>query len=428
MMKLNLKKITKTTIPLIIALFVIVISIVTISFGGNIIESLTTNINFKESLSEERQANYNKMKIDYVNIKERITGTAPWNSGDTSNADGVDVSDKDDYVRTFDVLKYTVELGISPNKEEDGVTDTSTFTGGVIKVKATLPNQDDLILMTWEQDAWMQNVTYNDDKTEIYAEYHVPSGVSITNANQNLTFTVKVGGYKKEVTSDMNPIFEVWMEGNKPDNSSSTIDSLSVQDTKTTKISGHPSYNILLGTGPYLNQADTKNDVKGNYYNYGVALYLYQDVSGFSDLRGVEYPTERIDIKLRFDYSYNDVNSSNGYQLITADTVNATNLSKGTEIIAYGVNGDNSPAYYPQSSGTVQMQGLAIGGKKYTSDYTKTVEDSGTFTADIDDNILNISFEDFKFTGHFPTYNWWSDKSSVSFPSTIGCFAVGNIE
>ena len=282
--------------------------------------------------------------------------------------------------------------------------------------------------MTWEQDAWMQNVTYNDDKTEIYAEYHVPSGVSITNANQNLTFTVKVGGYKKEVTSDMNPIFEVWMEGNKPDNSSSTIDSLSVQDTKTTIISGHPSYNILLGTGPYLNQADTKNDVKGNYYNYGVALYLYQDVSGFSDLRGVEYPTERIDIKLRFDYSYNDVNSSNGYQLITADTVNATNLSNGTEIIAYGVNGDNSPAYYPQSSGTVQMQGLAIGGKKYTSDYTKTVEDSGTFTADIDDNILNISFEDFKFTGHFPTYNWWSDKSSVSFPSTIGCFAVGNIE
>ena len=117
MMKLDLKKITKKTIPLLIALFVIVIAIVTISFGGNIIESLTTNINYKESLSEERQANYNKMKIDYVNIKERITGTAPWNSGDTSNADGVDVSDKDDYVRTFDVLKYTIELGISPNKE-----------------------------------------------------------------------------------------------------------------------------------------------------------------------------------------------------------------------------------------------------------------------------------------------------------------------
>ena len=117
MMKLDLKKITKKTIPLLIALFVIVIAIVTISFGGNIIESLTTNINYKESLSEERQANYNKMKIDYVNVKERITGTAPWNSGDTSNADGVDVSDKDDYVRTFDVLKYTIELGISPNKE-----------------------------------------------------------------------------------------------------------------------------------------------------------------------------------------------------------------------------------------------------------------------------------------------------------------------
>ena len=51
-------------------------------------------------------------------------------------------------------------------------------------------------------------ILYNSDKTEIYAEYHVPSGVSITNANQNLSFTIKVGGYKKEITSDMNPEFE----------------------------------------------------------------------------------------------------------------------------------------------------------------------------------------------------------------------------
>ena len=429
MMKLNLKKITKTTIPLIIALFVIVISIVTISFGGNIIESLTTNINFKESLSEERQANYNKMKIDYVNIKERITGTAPWNSGDTSNADGVDVSDKDDYVRTFDVLKYTVELGISPNKEEDGVTDTSTFTGGVIKVKATLPNQDDLILMTWEQDAWMQNVSYNDDKTEIYAEYHVPSGVSITNANQNLTFTVKVGGYKKEVTSDMQPEFEVWMEGNKPDNSSSTIESISVKDNKTTIISGHPSYDIALNGGQYLNQPDVRNDLKGNYYAFNISLILLQDVAGFSDLRGVEYPTDEISMEFDFNYYYNDVSSSAGSQLITSETPNAINLSNGTEIIAYGINGDLTPAYYPKSNVYVQNQGLPVGNKKYTSDYDKTVEDSGTFTLSLENNKIYASFKDFKLNGHFPTYNWWGDKNtSPNYNANTGYFAVGNIE
>ena len=276
-------KITKKTIPVIIAFFAIILSFVTITFGGNIIESLTTNINFKESLSEERQANYDKMKIDYVNIKNRVTGTAPWNSGDASNADGVDVSETDDYVRTFDVMKYTLELGISPNTNSDGVTDASTFTGGVIKVKATLPNQGDLTLMTWEEDAWMQNVSYNDDKTEIYAEYHVPSSVSITNANQNLSFTIKVGGYKKEVTSDMAPTFEVWMEGNKPDDDSSSITSVEVTDTRNTIISGHPSYNISIAQGSYLNLSDKKEvngeTLNGQYINYGVSLYLYKDVS-----------------------------------------------------------------------------------------------------------------------------------------------------
>ena len=189
------------------------------------------------ALSEERQELFDKMKIEYVNIKNRITGTAPFNVGEESNENGVDVSDKDDYVRTFDVMKYTVELGVGPNTSHSGVTNSSVFDGGVIKVKAKLPNQGDPTLMRWEKDAWMQNVSYSEDKTEIYAEYHVPSGVSITNANQNLTFTVKVDGYKKEVTSEMAPEFEVWMEGNSPDDATSSANSIKQKDTRNIIIS-----------------------------------------------------------------------------------------------------------------------------------------------------------------------------------------------
>jgi hypothetical protein len=194
-------------IPVIITIFLIVLTLTSLYFKNDI-TAVLKNYEYKASLSAERQEVYDKMQIEYVNIKNRITGTAPFNEGTTSNENGTDVSETDNYVRTLDAVKYTVELGIAPNTKIDGVTDASTFKGGVIKVRAKLPNQGDLTLMTWEQDAWMQNVTYNEDKTEIYAEYHVPSGVSVTNANQNLTFTIKVGGYKKEITSDMNPEFE----------------------------------------------------------------------------------------------------------------------------------------------------------------------------------------------------------------------------
>ena len=265
------------------------------------------------------------MKIEYVNIKNRVTGTAPWNTGDTSNTNGVDVSETDNYVRTFDVLKYTVELGISPNTNADGVTDASTFTGGVIKVKATLPNQGDFTLMTWEQDAWMQNVTYNEDKTEIYAEYHVPTEVSVTNANQNLTFTVKVGGYKKEVTSEMNPTFEIWMEGNQPDDSTSTATSLITKDEKSIIISGKPSYDVALNTSTYK-YSGTRNNLDGYYIAYGIGIALYQPVPEFSDLRGVEYPTGKFEVELDASYYARNILGTEDSFIVTEDTTNSLGI------------------------------------------------------------------------------------------------------
>ena len=297
---------------------------------------LTYKDELYDSLSIERQELYDKMKIEYVNIKSRVTGTEPFNAGSTSNANGVDVDPKDDYVRTFDVMKYTVELGVIPNTAVEGVTDSSVFIGGVIKVRAKLPNQGTPVLMRFEQDAWMQNVEYNDDHTEIYAEYHVSDGISITNGNQNLTFTVKVDGYKKTVTSAMAPEFEVWMEGNKPDNNSSSAPSISKKDNHNTIISGHPSINVQLAGGPYLNNEYPRDGVRGNYYNYGIIISLYQDVPNFSDLRGVEYPVDKIEGDLEFIYNWTNIdNNTSG--IINATTPNAKNLSNGTIIIESGI-------------------------------------------------------------------------------------------
>ena len=424
-----MKKILSKKLPIIITILLIFLTVIGITIKDDL-QAIYNNYQYKNSLSEERQAVYDKMKIEYVNIKSRITGTAPWNTGTTSNADGVDVSETDEYIRTLDVMKYTIELGVSPNTSVEGVTDASTFKGGVIKVKAKLPNQGDLVLMSWEEDAWMQNVTYNDTKTELYAEYHVPSGVSITNANQNLSFTIKINGYKKEVTSEMAPEFEIWMEGNQPDNTESNAASINIKDTRKLIISAHPSYDIKLSTNSYLNQTDIRNNIRGNYYNFNVSLILYQDVYGISDLRGIEYPVDKIELDLDFDYKYNDISDSDPALTITENTENYNGLANGTELIAYGINGDNSKAYYPAANQYTQNRNLPLGSYKIGGwgNYDKSAYDSGTLTFTMEDDKMHIVFENFKFNGAFPIYNWCSDRSSIQFGPTEGYFSVGNIE
>ena len=84
-------------ITVIITIFLIVLTLTSLYFKNDI-TAILKNHEYKASLSAERQEVYDKMQIEYVNIKNRITGTAPFNEGTTSNENGIDVSDKDDYV------------------------------------------------------------------------------------------------------------------------------------------------------------------------------------------------------------------------------------------------------------------------------------------------------------------------------------------
>ena len=407
----------------IIILLILVAFLAPIYRGVNLLSIVSQKRDYY-ALSEERQELFDKMKIEYVNIKSRITGTAPFNVGEESNENGVDVSDKDDYVRTFDVMKYTVELGVGPNTSHSGVTNSSVFDGGVIKVKAKLPNQGDPTLMRWEKDAWMQNVSYSEDKTEIYAEYHVPNGVSITNANQNLTFTVKVDGYKKEVTSEMAPEFEVWMEGNSPDDATSSANPIKQKDTRNTIISGHQSIDVVLATHNYK-VSGTRNGLKGAYASLGVGFAIYQDVSNFSDLRGIEYPVHKIDTEIDMEYLYRDLTqSSTDYSIIDGNTPNASNLLNGAEIVTYTLNGDTKASgYYPANTTWWHQHSSWPMGYKNCSGCS--VYNSGTMSANLNNNKLTVGFTDFKINGVFPTKPWASNNK---ISPKIGYFAFGNIQ
>lgn len=393
-----------------IFLFFIVISF---SFGPTIYRNIRSNI-YRESLSEERQANYDKMKIEYINIKNRITGTEPFNEGTVSNSNGVDVSASDNYIRTFDSIKYNIEVGIIPNTEVDGVTDASVFDGGVIKVRGRIPYQDNKPLMHFVTDAWMQNVTLSNNDTEIYAEYYVPSGTSITNANQLLSFTVSLDGYKTPVSNDNLPIFEVWMEGNKPDNNSSAAESISTQDTNELIISGKVSLDVNLKSDEDALYVAKYDEKEGRYVKFGIGMSMYQPVSTFSDLRGVEYPSGPIEVNLNASYkALNLKEEGSNYQEITSETEKSFGVLNGTFINVFDYNGSIND-YYPERA-RVRIATLPSGKRGIGYSDIRSAFDSGNANASFSENKMTIVFDDFKINyDTFPEKVVYAINDSIS--------------
>ena len=409
-MKKRLKKIS------IVQVLIVVAALITMFGVKNAYDYVVGSVNPIKKLSAERQAAYDKMKVISLNIGERKTGTAPFNQATTSNTEGVDINDTDDYVRTFDKILYTLEVGIGPNTSVSGVENSSIFNGGVIKVRAKLPNQGDNTTMRWVKDAWMSNVEFSNDNTEIYAEYIVPTNESVTNAVQNLSFTVEVDGYKKEITNSMKPTFEVWMEGNKPDNTSSSIEASTIKDNNNIIISGHPSYDVEL-INSSLSNKEYKNDVYGQYSSFGLGLSLKQDVEGFNDLRGIEYPNGKIDIEMLLDYSYK---TDNGYTKLDGNNIN------DTEIIAYNKNQlqETYGSIYPENVTRLNCIKLPYG-KKGTSSENKSVQDTGDIVANLNGNKLSLSVENYKLNGKFPTK---PSADEDEYSKSIGYFGSINIQ
>ena len=410
-MKKNSKKLKYISIFLFLIVFLVLFK--GIIFNKSI--SLSINNSVKK-LSAEREEVYDKMKVISLSIGERKTGTAPFNNASASNDKGVDVSFSDNYVRTFDKISYKLDVGIGPNTDVSGVENSSVFNGGVIKVRAKLPNQGNNTIMRWVKDAWMSNFQLSNNDTELYAEYIISPEESVTNAIQSLSFTVQVDGYKKEITDSMKPQFEVWMEGNKPDNESSSANLLTVKDNQSIIISGHPSYDVELIASTLANK-EYKDSVYGQYSTFALGFSLKQDVASFNDLRGIEYPTGKITADMLLDYNYKD-NSS--YVTLPNGNLN------GIEIIAYNKNmlAETYGRIYPENVTRLNCSELPFGKTSTNTDY-RSVQDTGTITANLNNNKLSISIEDYVLNGKFPNT---SAASGITYDNKTGYFAVTNMQ
>lgn len=370
------------------------------------------------------------MKINQITIVGRATGTGPFTQVEEGEeipsvpAPGEDYSDTDNYVRTFDIVQYNLNVQIVPNTDKDGVTDASTFKGGIVKVKATLPNQGENPGLTWEEDAWMQNVSISDDGTVLYAEYQIPDTQTSCPNVQSLTFTYKIGGQVVPVTEDQRPIFEVWMDGNSPDNEESLASSVSIQDTiyDPIQISAKSGVNVKLTKGDLTQRwtyvdPNTGVPTNGYYLNYGIAIGVAQDEAGITDLRGLEFPTGSFSVDLKLDYTVNNIS-------ITEDSEGSLGSANGTFLVGYSLNGEKNSLYWPRDS--IKTSSLPYGNRDlYPDDIERTVYDSGEIMAVQGKDVITITFNNFKFDGIFPTEN---TSGGAFADGKQGYFAVGNIE
>ena len=287
-----------------------------------------------------------KMYISEVRLSKRITGTGPFDNGTGVPGAGQDFSAEDDYVRTNDIVTYTLEAIIDPNLNAPEVDNTSTFNGGIIKVRATLPDNK---YFMWNQDAWMKNVQISEDGRTIYAEYDTSiSGEQTAPGVQTLSFTMKSKGIASSNKDVGNPSFERWMDGNKPDVSSATGSSYKFNISNPLYVTGRPAFNVKLVEDNGTGVANTINGRKGKYTYFGILVGIQQDRSELSDFRGIEFPEGDFTINIKLDYKYKksfaDVDT---YKSVTESDPKGYGIINGTQMVAYGLNAVKNENFYP---------------------------------------------------------------------------------
>lgn len=373
-------------------IFILIIAFV-MSFS---IGFFTTNTGLNEEANAGAQdPNYDKLRVSFVTIDSRKTGTAPFDTV-PSDMDGHDYSEDDNYVRTFDKITYILEVGIERNEATTSATDV--LKGGKIKVKATIPSNNG-VYIGFVKDNWMQSYKYNDTTTEITAYYNIPTSKPSIGGTQQLSFTIATAGYEKELTPDMMPTFEVWMEGNKPDNSESAIDSKSITDTDPLIITGRINHYFSMYAGR-INNAGELNGVKGQYINF------YTFISS-ETAKGTENPVNHLSSTLELKYSYRDLDSGNT-GLIDLATISGVDPINGTILYSYGRPCETTEGFWPDSEKNVPDDKDYCARSEYKSASYMYLIDSGDMTASQDG--VNITFENNNFYSYSTFDNFWKKK------------------
>ncbi len=388
----------KKKILLIIALIVLLVPafifLVPVKEGRTIYK----NIKYKQLLAGAVQPdNYDKMKISYARIVERTTGTPDFNTPNGQSVDddsilsdmeGHDVSEKDNFVRTYDYINYRIEFGVALNTDNPNVNENTQLTGGVVKVKATI-NDNEADNLLWITNGWMSNVEYSQEGRTIYAEYRIPAGETIVGGNQQLSLQLYAGKFAKEITGENIIDIEIWMEGNKPDNDSSLAEKMEFSDNEDLIITGALKDNVYVNQANSLNISGKRNNLDGQYISIGNGAFLSTAYGTKGNLFPVDANNAEIEIEIEYYYKNVTAGDTN-YTLASPEELN------NWQVIAYNMFYESNPDAFPTptSNNALYMSNLY---KEETVTYReKTMNsDFGDVQISIDNNILKINYNGF---------------------------------
>lgn len=368
-----------------------------------------------------------KAVISGIDLKSKITGTAPF---DTNNNPGNDKSPTDDIVRSFDQVRYNIEV---TGEMKSGY---SSIKGGAIAIKATIPEKyKNDILWNTDDMKWAHNV--NCENGILYAEYWMNEGQEAASFKQTLEFIVNVIAVPNG--ERFKPTFDIWLVGNN-ENEHKILDE---NNKLETTVSAAPKYNIQLknneilnlvagGAGTSVDFNDGQGEISGRMYGCHAILQLQGD-STSKGLKGVEVPAGDItfDINLAIERSGQDITSKVNpklwnYKINTPEVYEFNRFIKNP---LYGEIKDRNMYFVPHSghdtSATGAPNGNAFDKQGNPIDRRIAIYDSGKVKMEQEsDSKISVTVKDYKFDFQFPEYN---DTVAIggnpNYTKDIGCFS-----
>lgn len=250
-----------------------------------------------------------KCYISSARIKEKVDGTGPFDSDDD---DGDDSNAKNDIVRSFDSIYYTLEY-VTAIKTDNPIDRTN------LMIEVTLPVDKSVAHFNMDAMKWMQNPQQTEENgVQKLTGYRVLDKGMIPGVG-TLSVGIDVKGAANG--AEIKPEIKLYLDGNSDEESRTVTDS--------TIVSAAPKYNIVLKRNDQCNELGYFNlengtmstkkasdKIKGRLIGYGIGLELY-NTSIDKNLKGVELPQGDITFDIVTTHSANGISMKDDPQYQT---------------------------------------------------------------------------------------------------------------
>ena len=345
--------------------------------------------------------------ITDVDLVGRNTGTGPFDDNDDP---GNDSSDKNDIVRSFDQITWTLENTMAINNTGD-----QYYTGGTIYFEASIPYELSGFAK-WNTDSmkWIEDLEVLENGTIIKGSYTMSNADMTVPGKQSLIFVLDVLGASNG--TQIQASFTTWLEGNSETNKKTYTDDIIT-------VSAAPAYNIELVKNSLNRETnmpdpnDNENELYGKVFGYAAVLSMNNTNSETKGSKGIEYPSGDITFDLELELSrYESESYENG---------SITDIVMPL-LYQYSIDGEEDNLAYNDDREFFDIYGGTGYNYPFANrdrydeasqwDIITSIYESGNYKLVQEGNIIHVTLKDFKFDGYFPTnYCWENQEDDITY-------------